>query len=867
MATTALGWPFVGRHGELEQFGDALRDRRLDALLLTGEAGVGKSRLAQECLAFAEAAGHATVRVTATASAGAVPLSALAPLLPDDADFADPYALFEAVRRRLPVGEEGRRVVLAVDDIDLLDSVSLALLSFLLADGSVFVVATQRHERLMPDAIDSRWRDGRAVRVNLERLTRRSVETLLHFALGRPVAAAAVQALWESSQGNVLYLRELVLAGQQDGSLVDDGEVWRLTRMPSNSAGLTELVERRLGSLTAEHRAALELLALCAPLAVEDVLAYASVATLTELEAQGLIVVRADGRRQEIQLAHPLHAQTLQQSVPRLRARSMLLAQAERIEAHGARRRGDPLRLASWRLDASGTADPDLLLRAARLARFTHDLPRTERLAEAVLRNGPHPEAGLLLAEALHEQARFAEAEAVLAEAGGPGAPVPLALSRAMNLLFGLGDAGAARAALAGVAEETAGLRAVRALVANAIEGPIAVADFPGTAPDGESAETQVLWHRASAAILADSGRVVAAEAAAEQGFRLHLSTEDRTVISHPATHLLTLADALLRQGRLDDAELAATRGMDLTVTDGVEALICWFPGRLGAVALARGRVTTAERFFRETLAHARATSLRSAMPMALSGLVRALAVRNALDPEDPLLAELIALAGHITFSAEPQRAIAWAHAAGGRHTQARETLRTAAAECARRGRLNAATDLLHDALRLGDDVSAELIAACAQVQGPLAGVRAEHAVAVAARDADGLAAAGRRFAELGADLIAAEVLTVAAASYEDDGRRRSATACAAEADELLRRCQGATTPGLIAAGGRTPLSGREREIADLVLRGLTSKQIAEQLFLSVRTVSNHLQNIYTKLGVTSRAELSGIVGRREAAS
>jgi DNA-binding NarL/FixJ family response regulator len=45
-----------------------------------------------------------------------------------------------------------------------------------------------------------------------------------------------------------------------------------------------------------------------------------------------------------------------------------------------------------------------------------------------------------------------------------------------------------------------------------------------------------------------------------------------------------------------------------------------------------------------------------------------------------------------------------------------------------------------------------------------------------------------------------------------------------------------------------------------LAAKGLASKDIAERLFLSVRTVSNHLQHAYTKLGVRSRAGLADAV-------
>ncbi len=53
------------------------------------------------------------------------------------------------------------------------------------------------------------------------------------------------------------------------------------------------------------------------------------------------------------------------------------------------------------------------------------------------------------------------------------------------------------------------------------------------------------------------------------------------------------------------------------------------------------------------------------------------------------------------------------------------------------------------------------------------------------------------------------------------------------------------------------PLSRREAEIAQLAAMGLASHENAARLDLSVRTVSNHLQNVYTKLGVASRAELA----------
>jgi DNA-binding CsgD family transcriptional regulator len=112
--------------------------------------------------------------------------------------------------------------------------------------------------------------------------------------------------------------------------------------------------------------------------------------------------------------------------------------------------------------------------------------------------------------------------------------------------------------------------------------------------------------------------------------------------------------------------------------------------------------------------------------------------------------------------------------------------------------------------------------------------------------------------------LLAAEAAAGAAAAFRRAGDRRAAAAASRRSSALAGRCEGAATPGLLHADTIVPLSGREREIVMLAAKGLASKEIADRLYLSARTVNNHLQNAYTKLGVSSRADLAQALERNQ---
>ncbi|MEJ8672143.1 helix-turn-helix transcriptional regulator [Streptomyces sp. MS1.AVA.1] len=104
--------------------------------------------------------------------------------------------------------------------------------------------------------------------------------------------------------------------------------------------------------------------------------------------------------------------------------------------------------------------------------------------------------------------------------------------------------------------------------------------------------------------------------------------------------------------------------------------------------------------------------------------------------------------------------------------------------------------------------------------------------------------------------LFAAEAHAHAVRAHRDP---RAARTARTRAVALARRCQGARTPALsgLVLG---ELTTRQRQIVTLAATGLSNRQIAEKLTLSVRTVGNHLYGAYARLGASDRGALPWLV-------
>jgi len=348
----------VGRRSELQVFEEALCSGEHAGLVIHGWAGVGKTRLADECRMWAAAGDHPTERVVGSRTTALLPLGAVAALLagglglPGPDGHVNTVTLFEQTRQALHERHHGRRLVTVADDVALLDAASLALLGYLAAQGTIFLIATVRTGEPVPDLVTGLWRDGRVARVDLADLSRTHLDTLLHLALGGPIEAGAGRQFWEVTRGNPLYVHELVLGALESGALVERSGVWHLEAGLPSTSRLRDLVEQRIGGLSEQARSVVERLALCQPLDLGYLETVVPFGVLESLERAGLVTIGvADG---EVRLAHPLQGEVVRAALPRLRARAILLAEAERLEALNPDPGPASLRIAVWRLDAGG---------------------------------------------------------------------------------------------------------------------------------------------------------------------------------------------------------------------------------------------------------------------------------------------------------------------------------------------------------------------------------------------------------------------------------------------------------------------------------------------------------------------------------
>ena len=867
---TSGAWPLVGRSDELRQLRELLFDRGR-SVVIAGPAGVGKTRLALECVDMAERASWATARITATRAASGVPLGAFATHLPRAVTEGggQPQDLFRALADSLVDAADGRRLALLVDDAHLLDPASAALVLQLAGSAVATVVATLRTGEPASDAVVALWKDGAAERLELRGLTADGVSAVLSGALGGSVDPADAAHLAARCRGNVLFLRELVLGALDDGTLSDDDGVWRLTGPLAPSDRLVELVSGRLGNLSGAERALLELVSFGEPLGAAELSALADGTLAEGLERRGLLQSATEGRRLVVRLAQPLYGDVLRKQVPSLRKREIARALADAVEGTGCRRREDVLRVGTWRLDGGG-AGPAIMLAAATAARWSYDFPLAERLARAAVAAGAGFAGKLLAAQLASLQDRADDAEAQLAElaalATTEAEHYEVAVARLDNDVYhgrlehSIQVAEEAKRVIGDplMRDEIAAQQSALLL---GPEGPAAASVAATRLLEHTSGRARAWASLVAAFSLGRVGRLAEATAASEKGLTAHVGLS-RPLEWYPSYHRLAEGLNLAHAGRFADASALAEREYATAVAERSREAQASFVWLLAQMVGERGDVQTAQRRAREAIAlvrhrHPLANDMRVHLTLAL-------ALSGAADDADAVLRDLDGGGPPPLFLAATDllQARAWTAVAGGDVSRAVVLLEEAVSMAARTGDRIGEAAALHGLARVGYAEGAvdRLETLADEVEGILVRARAEHVLALARGDAAGLERAAAAFDAMGAHLLAAEAAADAAVASFRDGDPRRARAAAHRAGNLAARCEGATTPALRAIESRVRLTRAEGSVAALAAAGRSNREIADAIDLSVRTVETHLRHVYEKLGISSRAELSGLV-------
>ena len=164
-----------------------------------------------------------------------------------------------------------------------------------------------------------KWRDQQFLRIEVGPLPDRDLRTLAEGAIGGPVDGASLQAIVESSGGNVLFLRELIHGALESRVLTSELGLWHLRGSLAHSPRLRDLIEERLTGLSTTERETLELVALGDPVPLKLLEHLVPLEAIEQLEGRGLLDVRQGRTGPELRLNHPLYGDVVRAQLPSLR--------------------------------------------------------------------------------------------------------------------------------------------------------------------------------------------------------------------------------------------------------------------------------------------------------------------------------------------------------------------------------------------------------------------------------------------------------------------------------------------------------------------------------------------------------------------
>ncbi|MGO4236700.1 LuxR C-terminal-related transcriptional regulator [Pseudarthrobacter sp. YAF2] len=880
-------WSVPARSANLDAVRTALTSEHSFGAVITGARGVGKSSLARAAVADL-GPDIWSLQLRSTPSGSNTPYGCLSFLLArlPQAYMGSPTAILRGITSLIRSDAAGRPCIITLDTSGAIDDMSAGVLLNVLLTGTARIVAVAPKASDLP--ADFHWllTDRKLTEVRLSNLNELQTRQVLLSLLGHRVSSSLVTTYHQMVGGNPLLLKALVTEQQLSGNLVLSESVWTLRDkvVLDGAASLDDIVRSRWTRETPETREVIEMLSCARRVELSRLTAIYGADVVADMEDAGLLEIDDSGHRW-VSLREKYIGDVVRTwlSISRRRElRSVLLGGTEPDPADMTVE--ELMSFAAWTHECEAELSPALALAAAQAAvqlfdpRFALTYAEMLQRTDAQWASAQRQKAAAYLQLDMGVQALSAledithpELEALDLE---EYAQVVAAKARVMLCI----------PEQAGKVEELfASAREHLAKVGDHSAWPAAAAVAANRISLGEF-EYQAHVGRYTAMIPALE-RAVDPAANPDIGYRLQCAIILMSSLAMTGREMDALG--LLRQigGQLSDAShvvglrerytreayfVLLMAGQWRRCIDLMAPFSAGQPFRLpyrsaateiaAGVAFAfSGRGEAALEPLISAAAQLELQPVQGALRTAYAATALAYAQTGNAALSRKYLSKLQRMPGRSGFAVES--IIEFCALAAGRwlgDSEAVTSLKQAARANLEAGRYTVAGIYLLAATVNGSDADFRLLEEIAgHRHGPLAEVSRLIAVGSRTKDAKALLAGGELAATLELDAVEARCMALAVDFARQVGDALSARTAQARLDILAATV--ANLP-IVPSSGSPLLTSRERQIARMAGRGASNRDIALEMGVSVRTVEGHLYQVFTKLGVTSRGDLTGLV-------
>lgn len=814
--------------------------------------GVGKTHLLAEVVAMLRREGWTCTDIKANAASATVPFGAFAEFVPDG-EVSNRPAFLRSITDTLGSFGAGRRHLIAIDDAPLLDDQSVAVFHRLLVDSSVQVIATARSSDPEGPALTGLWHGTDAVQIEIQPLDHHAATALVEAQLGLDAEPTTVAQIVQRAAGNPLFLIELARAAA-------DGTSEGLTKR------LRDVVSGRIDCLDERAQAQLRLIAVADPFDTD--LAIADSHAIELLERAGLVATFEELTQVVARPAHPLYGEVVRDALTPLQRKEVSRSLAAALSESPAARRGNALRLAAWLLACGDRPSIELAIPAAREAIALLNVELANELVEIATIGEPGFDALFVAGEvarltgdydgALEWLSRAFE----IAEESSDLRAVALAMGQIHGFYRNRPDE-AVRVLAAAAERMTDQTQRLELEVERVLFGSML-----GRYADVLEATEQILEHpecdveaRWTACTNVSWAEVQLIDL---RNIHDHLDTAfalmDRSVIDRPGEIDLVRGvriNALVEEGRLAEA-LA-----DDQFTEQDEAPNGLTRFAASQAALMTGDIPRARRLLDGAIDQLSVFDAFNAFPFVLAGSSLLASVSGDGERAAADIEASVARGGGTGMWDQLwlARARAWSQVNAGRPDDAVATLVEAVRDSIETSHYGWSILALHDAIAWGaTSIVAEMFGPLREVMyaAPLMESLADGAIALASGDLDATLRNIDSVLDFGSWWHAGVFSAALALELRRRGKcvqaRRAATAA------LLWLPTGTPQDPTVR---ELALSQRPIDVVLEALRGGSDREIADSLFISVRTVGNHLGSAYKSLEVAGRADLVGLFAPR----